>query len=69
MKHGEGYLYPHDFPGHYVPQDYLPPALKGKLLYRPTTQGFEKQISDYLKVIRSGKSQDIMKQERKQGDD
>ncbi len=48
LGHGEGYRYPHDYPGHYIEQDYLPPALKGKKLYRPTDLGREKDLKDYL---------------------
>lgn len=35
LGHGKGYLYPHDFPGHVVAQDYLPEALKGRFYYIP----------------------------------
>lgn len=48
LGHGEGYHYPHDYPGHYIKQDYLPPALKGKKLYRPNDLGREKELKDYL---------------------
>ncbi|NMB34867.1 MAG: replication-associated recombination protein A, partial [Firmicutes bacterium] len=43
LGHGRGYLYPHDFPGHFIPQDYLPPELQGKTFYRPGGQGYEKE--------------------------
>lgn len=33
--HGVGYQYAHDFPNHFVQQDYLPPELKGQTLYQP----------------------------------
>jgi putative ATPase len=39
MGHGEGYLYPHDYPGHWVRQDYLPEALRGKVYYKPAGTG------------------------------
>ncbi len=51
LGHGRGYRYPHDYPGHYVVQDYLPAGLAGKKFYRPTEQGKEKQIKDYLQKI------------------
>lgn len=35
LGHGDGYLYPHDYPGHYVEQEYLPPQLKGIKYYQP----------------------------------
>ncbi|MDP3013639.1 MAG: replication-associated recombination protein A, partial [Candidatus Subteraquimicrobiales bacterium] len=45
---GEGYKYPHDFPGHVIEQDYLPPELKGKVYYRPSDEGCEKKIAERL---------------------
>lgn len=39
-----GYLYPHDFPGHYVPQQYLPDKLKDRVFYEATEQGAEERI-------------------------
>src|SRR5690606_8087426 len=44
MGHGKGYLYPHDFPGHYVEQQYLPDRLQGRVYYEPADQGYEKEI-------------------------
>ncbi len=41
---GAGYLYPHDFPGHYVKQEYMPPEVKGKRYYLPSDQGHEEKI-------------------------
>ncbi len=35
LGHGDGYLYPHDYPGHYAEQQYLPPQLKGSKYYEP----------------------------------
>ncbi len=47
-SHGEereqGYLYAHDFPGHYVKQQYLPDELKDKKFYVPTDQGYEVEV-------------------------
>lgn len=39
-----GYKYPHDFPGHYVEQNYLPDKLSGKAFYEATEQGMEDKI-------------------------
>ena len=47
------YAYPHDYPGGYVPIDYLPPELAGKIYYRPTENGIEKRIKESL--IKLGK--------------
>ncbi len=41
LGHGRDYLYPHDFPGHWVEQDYLPEALKGRRFYEPGEEGAE----------------------------
>lgn len=43
-----GYLYPHDFPGHFVQQQYLPDEIKDAKFYYPTENGYEKNIRDYL---------------------
>jgi putative ATPase len=45
LGRGKGYQYPHDFPGHYVKQDYLP---QKRVYYRPTEQGEEKRIRERL---------------------
>jgi len=45
LGHGRGYLYPHDFPGHWVEQDYLPPTLQGKIFYEPGEEGAEKELA------------------------
>lgn len=42
LGHGKDYLYPHDFPGHYVEQTYLPEGLEDKIYYKPSGQGLEK---------------------------
>ncbi len=41
---GKGYLYPHDFPGHWVKQEYMPPEVKGKTYYHPSEMGHEATI-------------------------
>ena len=46
LGHGKGYLYPHDFPGHWVKQDYMPPSLKGRRYYLPSDQGQEAKIRE-----------------------
>ena len=47
--HGQGYKYPHDFPGHYTPQEYMP---EPKRFYEPTDLGDEKRIREHLKALR-----------------
>jgi putative ATPase len=46
--HGEGYQYPHDFPGHFVPQQYLPEGTKSGPYYQPSDQGFERRIRERM---------------------
>ena len=46
---GAGYLYPHDFPGHFVPQNYLPPDFKTENWYQPTENGHEAKIARRLR--------------------
>ena len=41
---GEGYQYPHDYPGHYLPQQYAPLEAQGMPYYVPSEQGFEQEI-------------------------
>jgi putative ATPase len=43
---GTGYKYPHDYPGHYVQQDYLPPSLQNRRYYEPSDQGSEAAIRE-----------------------
>ena len=52
LGHGEGYKYAHDYPKHYVKQQYLPDGLTGKVFYRPSENGYEKQIRAYFKDIK-----------------
>ena len=44
-----GYLYPHDYPNHYVKQQYLPDEIKDMKFYYPTEMGYEKNVYDRLK--------------------
>ncbi len=53
LGRGVGYRYPHDFPGHFIPQAYLP---EYRLFYQPSDQGDEKKIAEDLKVWRNKNS-------------
>lgn len=46
LGHGEGYQYPHDFPGHWVEQTYLPEGEWNLPYYEPSDQGEELQIRE-----------------------
>ena len=48
LGHGEGYLYPHDFPEGFVPQQYMPEGAAGKAYYEPSEHGLEKEIARRL---------------------
>lgn len=52
LGRGIGYKYAHDYPGHYVKQQYLPDEIKDARFYEPGVLGYEKQISEYLQKIR-----------------
>lgn len=57
LGHGQAYLYPHNYPGHFVPQAYLPQGLEQKIFYRPSMEGQEQALGERLKHWRllSGK--------------
>jgi putative ATPase len=48
MGYGAGYRYAHDYEDAYVPQEYLPDELSGKVFYQPGELGFEKKIAERL---------------------
>lgn len=52
LGHGAGYKYAHDYPNHYVKQQYLPYELDGKEFYRPTGNGYEVKIREHMKKIK-----------------
>lgn len=49
----QGYLYAHDYPNHYVDQQYLPYELSGKEFYKPSGNGYEVKIKEHMKKLRS----------------
>jgi putative ATPase len=50
---GIGYKYPHDFPGHYVSQRYLPEGLPEGAFYQPSQSGYEKTIGERMAYLRN----------------
>lgn len=58
LGHGIGYQYAHDYPNHYVKQQYLPSELAGRVFYRPTENGYEKNIQEYFAKIHGSKEQE-----------
>lgn len=58
LGHGMGYQYAHEYPGHYVKQQYLPDGIQGMKFYEPGELGYEKRVREYLKFIeKTGSSQ------------
>lgn len=53
LGHGAGYQYAHDFPKHYVKQQYLPDGMEGAVFYEPSDNGYEKQINAHMKWLKS----------------
>lgn len=52
LGHGADYQYAHNFPNHYVDQQYLPDELVGSRFYQPSDQGYEKTIAAHMQYIR-----------------
>jgi putative ATPase len=57
MGHGKDYVYPHEFEGHYTPQQYLPRRLLGTYFYQPSDEGYEAQVSARLEMWREAQRQ------------
>lgn len=53
LGHGEGYQYAHNYPNHYVNQQYLPDELVGTVFYEPSGNGYEKKIEEHMKFLKS----------------
>ena len=53
LGHGIGYKYAHDYPEHYVEQQYLPDEIKDAKFYKPTEIGHEKNIKERLDRLRN----------------
>ena len=53
LEHGVGYKYAHDYPEHYVKQQYLPDEIKHERFYEPTEMGEEKRIKERLERLRN----------------
>lgn len=52
LGHGAGYRYAHDYPNHYVRQQYLPYELDGREFYKPTGNGYEARIREHMQKIK-----------------
>ena len=52
LGHGIGYKYAHDYPNHYVEQQYLPDGLTDEVIFEPGSIGYEKEIIEYFNKIK-----------------
>ena len=52
LGHGTGYKYAHDYPNHYVEQQYLPDEVLGEKFYELSDNGYERQIKEHFKKIK-----------------
>ena len=52
LGHGVGYKYAHDYPYHYVKQQYLPDEIRGAVFYEPTDIGYEEKIRERLAFLK-----------------
>ena len=52
LSHGTGSKYAHDYPNHYVEQQYLPYELNGKEFYHPSGNGYEVKIKEHMSRIK-----------------
>ena len=50
LGHGEGYRYPHSYPGHFAAQEYLPSGTKSQPYYQPTSLGYEAKIRERMET-------------------
>lgn len=56
LGHGMGYLYAHNFPEHYVKQQYLPDEIADRTFYHPTDIGYEQKIAERLQRLKNRQS-------------
>ncbi len=57
LGHGKNYAYPHEFEGHFTPQNYLPRNIAGMTFYTPSNQGYEQMVADRLDRWREAQRQ------------
>lgn len=52
IGYGADYKYPHDYPGHYVKQQYMPDELKNIRIWQCQNNGTENKLNDYMKSLK-----------------
>ena len=58
LGRGIGYKYAHNYPNHYVEQQYLPAELLGEVFYEPSDNGYERQIREYFRKIKGNRQEE-----------
>lgn len=53
LNYGTEYKYPHDFPNHFVQQQYAPDKLNGRQIWQPRPNAAEQKLAEHLKRVRS----------------
>ena len=55
LGYSQGYLYPHNYPGAWVEQEYLPEKIRDRIFYIPTDRGWEREVKKRLAALRDRK--------------
>ncbi|MGD2124883.1 MAG: replication-associated recombination protein A [Desulfobacteraceae bacterium] len=55
LGYSRGYLYPHNYPGGWVEQTYMPETIKDRAFYKPTERGLEKKIRERMAMLKNKK--------------
>jgi putative ATPase len=67
LGYHRGYRYAHDSPDAYLPQEYLPDALRGRVFYSPGGFGHEKRIAERLEWWEKIRAGEVQKGEKNEG--
>lgn len=59
LGHGTGYKYAHDYPNHYVEQQYLPYELSGREFYHPSGNGYEVKVKEHMMRIKKSEGKEV----------
>ena len=65
LGHGKGYQYPHSFPGHFTPQQYLPTPLLGTMFYQPSGEGYEAEVKQRVEAWRRAQKEALQPEEKR----
>lgn len=65
LGRGIDYKYAHDYPNHYVKQQYLPDGMEGAVFYRPSENGYEKKIGEWMRFLKENEQTGDVMTERK----